>query len=135
MEEVKMAKKELSVEEIIESHKPKNFKYVIIPTEEFRKRIDESGYDKTNLDTINNPEMVAAAIKTQFKEYDRDIIKKAKEPTRLEDGIVVSKQHVTKSDKKLLSFGIGKFEWNGSKYVAFRMKYELFDIIEIFILL
>lgn len=130
-----MAKKEVSVEELIESHKPKNFKYVIIPTEEFRKKLDESGYDKTNLDTINNPEMVAEAIKSNFKEYDRDIIKKAKEPTRLDDGIVVSKQHVTKSDKKLLSFGIAKFSWNESNYVAFRLRYEFFDIIEIFILL
>ena len=130
-----MAKKEMSVAELIESHKPKNFKYVIIPTEEFRKQIDESGYDKSDLDTINNPELVAAAIKAEFKEYERDIIKKAKEPTRLDDGIVVSKQHVTKSDKKLLSFGIAKFSCNDSNYVAFRMKYELFDIIEIFILL
>lgn len=130
-----MAKKELSVEEIIESHKPKNFKYIIIPTEEFRKKIDESGYDKSNLDTINNPELTAAAIKAEFKEHDRDIIKRAKEPTRLDDGIVVSKQHVTKSDKKLLSFGIGKFFHDNRNYVAFRMKYESFDIIEIFILL
>lgn len=130
-----MAKKELSVEEIIESHKPKNFKYVIIPTEEFRKKIDESGYDKSNLDTINNPELIAAATKAEFREHDRDIIKRAKEPTRLDDGIVVSKQHVTKSDKKLLSFGIGKFSYDNRNYVAFRMKYESFDIIEIFILL
>ena len=127
-----MANTELS--QLIESHRPKNFKHKYILTDENLCKLEEEGYDLSALDTINNDEIVQAAVAAPYKEYERTIIGKAKEPTTLEDGIIVSKKMVTKADKKLLSVGVGRFELNNVEYVSFRLHYELFDIIEVFIL-
>lgn len=127
-----MAKLQLS--QMIESHRPKYFKHKYIMSDENLRILENEGYDLSCLDTIKNDEITLCAINTQYKEYDRTIIGKAKEPTALDDGIIVSKKLVTKADKKLLSFGIGRFEHNNIEYVSFRLHYELFDILEIFIL-
>lgn len=127
-----MANLELS--QLIESHRPKNFKHKYIMTDENLRKLEEENYDLSKLDTIQNDDITKCAIEANYKEYDRTIIGKAKEPTPLEDGIIISKKMVTKSDKKLLSLGVGRFEYNNTEYVSIRMRYELFDIIEIFIL-
>ena len=127
-----MANLELS--QLVESHRPKNFKHKYIMTDEILRKLEEENYDLSKLDTIQNDDITKCAIEANYKEYDRTIIGKAKEPTPLEDGIIISKKMVTKSDKKLLSLGVGRFEYNNTEYVSIRMRYELFDIIEIFIL-
>ena len=127
-----MANLELS--QLVESHRPKNFKHKYIMTDENLRKLEEENYDLSKLDTIQNDDITKCAIEANYKEYDRTIIGKAKEPTPLEDGIIISKKMVTKSDKKLLSLGVGRFEYNNTEYVSIRMRYELFDIIEIFIL-
>ena len=127
-----MAKLELS--QLVESHRPKNFKHKYLMSDENLRILEEEGYDLSCLDTIKNDEITRIAASIDYEEYDRSIIGKAKEPTSLGDGIIISKKMVTKSDKKLLSFGIGRFEHNGTQYVSIRMRYEKFDIIEIFIL-
>jgi hypothetical protein len=127
-----MANLELS--QLVESHRPKNFKHKYIMTDENLRKLEEENYDLSKLDTIQNDDITKCAIEANYKEYDRTIIGKAKEPTPLEDGIIISKKMVTKSDKKLLSLGVGRFEYNNTEYVSIRMHYELFDIIEIFIL-
>lgn len=121
--------------ELIESHKPKNFKYrYIITDESLYKELEHDNFNLDELDTIHNDVLVQEALQSEFKFYERDIIGKMKDPTYLEDGIVVSKKMVTKSDKKLNKVGIGCFEHNGRKHVVIRMYYDRFDIIEIFIL-
>ena len=96
--------------------------------------LEQEGFDLSTLDTINDDELTRIASETPYTEYERTIIGKAKEPTTLEDGIIISKKLVTKADKKLQSIGIGRFEFNGINYVSIRLRYEQFDIIEIFIL-
>lgn len=129
-----MSKKELALSQLIESHRPKYFKHKYIIQDENLSKLEDEGYDLSKLDTINNDEIVQAAVNAVYKEYERTIVGKAKEPTALEDGIIISKKMVTKADKKLLSLGVGRFELNNTEYVSIRMRYELFDIIEIFIL-
>lgn len=126
--------KTISMSELVESHKPKNFKFKYIMKDNELRMLENENYDISSLDTIHNDELVRCAVYAQYKEYDRGIIGKAKEPTCLEDGIVISKKLVTKSDKKLLSLGVGRFELHNVMYVSIRLRYELFDIIEIFIL-
>ena len=130
-----MAKKTIeSLASLIKSHRPKYFKHKFIMTDENLRKLEEESYDLSELDTIKNDELVKCAMDSIYKEYDRTIIGKAKEPTIMEDGIIISKKMVTKADKKLLSLGIGRFEHDGVDYVSIKMHYELFDIIEIFIL-
>lgn len=127
-------KKIESLSGLVTSHRPKYFKHKYIMTDENLRKLEEEGYDLSELDTIKNDELVNCALNSIYKEYERTIIGKAKEPTRMEDGIIISKKMVTKADKKLLSLGIGRFEHNNVQYVSIRLRYELFDIIEIFIL-
>lgn len=130
-----MAKKELSMSELIQTHKPKNFKYRFILTDDTAyDELLKDDFDMELLDTIKDDDLVQAALQANFKEYDREIAAHAKQPTIMEDGIVVAKEMVTKTDKKLQSVGIGFFEHNQFKYVAVRMRYVRFDILEIFIL-
>jgi hypothetical protein len=131
-----MAKKELSPIELIQTHKPKNFKYrFILKDDEFIKSLEKDGFDMDELDTIHNDTLVQLALYAEYEQYERTIIGKAKEPTIInENGVIVSKKMVTKADKKLQHFGIGYFDYQGLHYVVMRMYYEKFDIIEIFVL-
>lgn len=132
----KMAnKKALSASEIVETHKPKNFKYkYIFKDDEFLDELVKSGYDMDSLDTIQNDSLVQTALNASFEEFERDIVKKAKEPTVFDNWVVVSKKMITKADKKLNNVGIGYFDKDGIHYVAFCFRYDKFDILEIFIL-
>lgn len=127
-------KKEIILSELIESHRPKNFKHVFVLTEENMNKLKEEGYDVSKLDTLHRPDLLKFVPSVTFKEYDRDIIGKAKEPTILGNGLIVSKMMVTKSDKKLLGFDIGEFEYEDNTYVVIRMRYEYFYILEFFIM-
>lgn len=130
-----MAKKEIDVDKLITSHKPKNFKYYYhIKDNNLKQKLIDINYDLSTLDTIQNHELTTAAINATYKLYERTIIGKSKEPTVLDNGIVVSKKMVTKVGKALQQFGIGFFEYDNTSYVAIRMYYDQFDIIEIFIL-
>lgn len=131
-----MASKKLTPAELVESHKPKNFKFKYIfsdPT--LITELTDCDYDMFSLDTINDDELVMAALKSHFNSYERTIVGKAKEPSRIDDSIIVSKKMVTKADKKLLALFIGSFEYKGTDYVAIRLHYERFDILEIFIMI
>ena len=126
------SKKTLTPEELVESHKPKNFKYkYIFNDEEAQNELSSSGYDMSSLDTIDDDHLVEAALSTNFTMYERTIVGKAKEPSILDDGVVISKKMVTKADKKLLGLYVGFFDYN-TKHIAIKLHYEKFDIIEIF---
>lgn len=130
-----MAKKELSMSEIIESHKPKNFKYCYIITDNtVFDKLHEEAYELSNLDTIQNDELVQEAVNATYTEHDRETLSHAKRPTILDGNIIMSKEMVTKADKKLKSVGTAFFEYHDIRYMSLRMRYEQFDIIEIFIL-
>lgn len=129
------AKKNLTISEIVESHKPKNFKYkYIFSDEQTLFDLEKEGYDVTSLDTIQNDALVEAALQTEFQEYPRETVTKAKEPTVLDNGVILSKKMVTKADKKLYGVYVGFFDFQDIYYVATKLKYEKFDILEIFIL-
>lgn len=130
-----MAKDKQTPTELVLSHKPKNFKYrFVIKDDALLKSLQEEGFNFDELDTIHDDELVHIALQTECKLYERTIIGKAKEPTTIENGVIVSKKMVTKADKKLQQFGIGYFDHNQMHYVVMRMYYEKFDIIEIFVL-
>lgn len=131
--------KQLSASETILSHLPKkNFKYkVIIKDEEFRNELNESNFDNNLLDTIKNDQLVSAGYNnTDFNSYDRETVSKAKQPTIIDKdrGIVVSKQLITKTDKKLLKVDIKSFYYEDTPYVMIKFVYEKFDIVEVFLL-
>lgn len=126
------SKKTLTPEELVESHKPKNFKYkYIFNDEDFLNELLSSGYDMSSLDTIDDDHLVEAALSTNFTMYERTIVGKAKEPSILDNGVVISKKMVTKADKKLLGLYVGFFDYN-TKHIAIKLHYDKFDIIEIF---
>lgn len=129
-----MATTKLSIAEIIENHKPKNFKYRFVITDE--SVFDELGedYNLDNLDTINDDMLVNAALKADFTDYGRETVAKAKEPTILDNGVMLSKKMVTKADKKLKCVSLGFFDYNNQRHAAILLKYERFDILEVFIL-
>ena len=130
-----MAKKNIEPDELVTSHIPKNFKYYYhIKDEELKNQLIEKQFDLSKLDTINNPSLIELALNTKYDIYERTIVGKAKEPTIMDNGVVISKKMVTKADKKLQQFGIGFFKEDHVQYVSIRMYYEKFDIIEIFIL-
>ncbi len=126
------SKETLTPEKLVESHKPKNFKYkYIFNDEEFLNELLSSGYDMSSLDTIDDDHLVEAALSTNFTMYERTIVGKAKEPSILDNGVVISKKMVTKADKKLLGLYVGFFDYN-TKHIAIKLHYDKFDIIEIF---
>ena len=130
-----MAKKTMTASELVSSHKPKNYKYrFIIKDDTLIKELEAEGFNFDELDTINDADLVKEAMNTECQMYERTIIGKAKEPTDMGNGILVSKKMVTKADKKLIHFGMGFFEYNHMNYVVIRLCYERFDIIEIFVL-
>lgn len=125
-------KKQLTPQELVESHKPKNFKYkYIFNDDQLLSDLMNSGYDMSSLDTICDDKLVEKALQADFIMYEREIVGKAKEPSILNDGIIISKKMVTKADKKLLGVYVGFFEYN-SRHIAIKLHYEKFDIIEIF---
>lgn len=130
-----MAKKNITASELVSSHKPKNYKFrYIIKDESLIKELEQENFNFDELDTINDADLVKEAMNTECEMYERTIIGKAKEPTDMGNGILVSKKMVTKADKKLMHFGIGFFSYNHMNYVVIRLYYERFDIIEIFVL-
>jgi hypothetical protein len=129
------SKKVLTMAEIVESHKPKNFKYkFIIKDDTVYDELIECNYDLEKLDTIRNDKLVNEALKADFTEYQRETVARAKEPTLLDDGIILSKKMITKADKKLYGIMLGFFDYEEIHYVAIKFKYERFDILEIFVL-
>jgi hypothetical protein len=130
-----MAKKTLTASELVLSHKPKNYKYrFIIKDDTLLKELEQDQFDFNVLDTIDDPDLVKEALQAEYKLYERTIIGKAKEPTDMGNGIMLSKKMVTKADKKLLQLGMGFFEYRSLTYMVVRLFYERFDIIEIFVL-
>lgn len=131
--------KTLTPQELILSHLPKKiakYKVIIKDAELFDALNNDPDFDMSKLDTINNPPLVDYGYSGSFKSYDRSTVAKAKEPTVIDEdrGIVVSKQLITKTDKKLQSVDINTFTFNSNSYVMVKFVYELFDIIEIFLL-
>lgn len=130
-----MAKKEITLVELVESHKPKNFKYYFdMKEDQTLIELENEKYDITTLDTINDPDLIHAAKNASFQYYERDIVAHAKEPSILENGVMLTKKMATKTDKKLSQVGVGYFSLNDVSYVAIKLCYEKFDIYEIFIL-
>lgn len=130
-----MAKPQQTISEIVESHKPKNFKYYYDFHEDTSLvELEQEGFDLSTIDTIENPELIQHAKQASFKYYDRDVVAHAKEPTILENGVIMTKKMATKTDKKLSQVGLGFFTWNEVSYVTIKLCYEKFDIYEIFIL-
>lgn len=131
-----MAKKpEPTLEELVISHKPKNFKYYYHFHEDADYiQLAQNGFDMSSLDTLMNPELIKFAMQSDFKYYDRDIVAHAKEPTFLENGVIMTKKMATKTDKKLERVGVSQFEYNDLQYVAVKLCYQKFDIYELFIM-
>ena len=134
-----MAKKELSPAEVIKSHIPKKmdkYKIIIKDAEFFDELTKDETFDMKLLDTINDNGLVNAGYDNdEFDTYDRAVVSKAKEPTTIDEsrGIVVSKQLITKADKKLQSVEY-TFSYQNDSYVMVKFVYEKFDIVEMFLL-
>ena len=127
-----MAKEPVDVVKLVDDHKPKNFKFKFIITDNtLIDELIEKNYDMSSLDTINNEALVNEALQCQCKEYDRTIVGKAKQPTIFDDKTMITKKMVTKADKKLLGVFMGIFG-NNSQHIVIKLRYERFDIIEIF---
>lgn len=126
----------LTIAELVETHKPKNFKYkYLIDDDNIYDELIALDYDLSTLDTIDNNELVDVALGTDFvMTFDRTAVSKANEPTILDDGVILSKNLITKADKKLLSIQTSEFVFNSIKHVALKFNYEYFSILEIFIL-
>jgi hypothetical protein len=130
-----MAKAKDPVTKVVDDHKPKNYKFkYIIKDDELLKELEDSNYDLSSLDTINDTDLTVAAMNSTFKEYPREVVASSKKPTQIEDGVLLFKQMTTKTDKKLQNVCVGFFSHNDLRYVCVKFVYERFDIIEIFIL-
>jgi hypothetical protein len=129
-----MAEKK-TTSEIINDHKPKNYKFkYIIKDDNVLKELEDSNYDMSSLDTINDTDLVLSALASDFKEYPREVVASSKKPTQIEEGVLLFKQLTTKTDKKLQNVCVGFFTHNNLRYVCIKFVYVQFDIIEIFIL-
>lgn len=131
--------KTLTGAELIMSHVPKKvpkYKFIIKDSELFEELKNDSSFNMKILDTIKNDELVNTGYNRDFDSYERDVVARAKEPTTIDEkrGIVVSKQLITKADKKLLNVCITTFDYDNASYVMIKFVYERFDIIEIFLL-
>lgn len=131
-----MASTNKTISELVETHKPKHFKYkYIFNDNKALEELYEQNFDMSLLDTIQDDDLVNAALNaTDIKSYQRDIFKGAKKPTILENGIILSKQMVTKTDKKLSEVQLAKFRYQDRPYLSLKLIYERFSIIEIFLL-
>jgi hypothetical protein len=131
-----MAKETKPANELVDTHKPKNVKFKYIFTDDtLLDELLKMHYDVSTLDTIENDALVNAALEAQFREYERTIVGKSNEPVFIEDGICVSKKLVTKADKKLQHIAIGFFVHDDAHYMAIKLVYERFAILEIFSLI
>ena len=129
------AKKQLTPGELITSHTPKNFKYCFdIHDDELLKQLLDEHFNFDLLDTIANPELMAAAKNANYKWYEREVVASAKKPTVLENGVILTKKMATKADKKLQRVGLGFFTISDVQYVSVRLCYEKFDIYQLFIM-
>ena len=129
-----MAEKK-TTSEIINDHKPKRYKFkFIIRDDNLLKELEDSNYDISSLDTINDTDLTIAALNAEFKEYPREVVASSKKPTQIEEGVLLFKQMTTKTDKKLQNVCVGFFSHDNLRYVCIKFVYERFDIIEIFIL-
>lgn len=130
-----MAEKK-TISEIVEGSKPKNFKFKFIFTDpSVLEELHDQGYDISSLDTINNDELINSSNNLDYeKEYENNIFGKAKEPTIMDDGIILNRKMVSKVGKVLQKVKLGFFTYNDKRYVKITMVYERFEIIEIFIL-
>lgn len=131
--------KNLSPEELIMTHIPKKiekYKFIIKDDELFDELVKSESFDMEVLDTIKNDKLVDAGYHMNFMTFDRTVVAKAKQPTTIDEdkGIVVSKQLITKADKKLFSVGVATFGYENASYVMVKFEYEKFDIVEIFLL-
>lgn len=130
-----MAKEKDPVTKVVDDHKPKNYKFkYIIKDDALLEELEDSNYDLSSLDTINDTDLTVAAMNSVFKEYPREVVASSKKPTQIEDGVLLFKQMTTKTDKKLQNVCVGFFSHNDLRYVCIKFVYERFDIIEIFIL-
>lgn len=126
-------KKEITVQELVETHKPKNFKFkYIFKDEALLQELMSSDYDMGSLDTIEDDKLVEAALSASYIKYESSIVGKAQRPSFLDGGIIISKKMVTKAGKKLLSVGVSNFMYEGYLHIGIKLEYEKFDIIEIF---
>lgn len=130
-----MAKEKDPVTKVVDDHKPKNYKFkYIIKDDALLKELEDSNYDLSSLDTINDTDLTIAAMNSTFKEYPREVVASSKKPTQIEDGVLLFKKMTSKTDKKLQNVCVGFFSHNNLRYVCIKFVYERFDIIEIFIL-
>lgn len=129
-----MAEKKTS-SQIVEEHKPKNYKFKYVITDPtLEKELNEAGFDMSTLDTINDNSLVEDALASSFQSYPREVVATSKKPTQIENGVLLFKQMVTKTDKKLLNVQVGFFSHDNLRYACIKFIYERFEIIEIFIL-
>lgn len=126
----------MNIIDLIKSHRPKyvKYKYIFKDDELLVDLYHTPDFDSSILDTILDDELVQKALECNFHKYERDTIAKAKQPTILDNGIILSKKLITKADKKLEGIYVGTFEFRNILYVSMKFKYEFFDILEIFIL-
>lgn len=129
----------LTPAEIVMSHIPKKvskYKFIIKDSDFFDELTKDESFDMNLLDTIQNNQLVDIGYNQTFDSYERDVVAKAKQPTTIDPDrhIVVSKQLITKADKKLLNVCISTFDYEDASYVMIKFVYEKFDIIEIFLL-
>ena len=120
----------------MEGCKPKNFKFKFIFTDpSVLEELDAEGYDISSLDTIQHDDIIEASTHLDSeKEYENDIFGKAKQPTIMDDGIILNRKMVSKVGKVLQKVKLGFFTYNEKRYIKITMQYERFDIIEIFVL-
>jgi hypothetical protein len=129
-----MAEKKTS-SQIVEEHKPKNYKFKYVITDPtLEKELNEAGFDMSTLDTIRDADLVADALAAPFQSYPREVVAASKKPTQIENGVLLFKKMVTKTDKKIQNVKVGFFPHNNLRYACIKFVYERFEIIEIFIL-
>ena len=74
-----MAKEKDPVTKVVDDHKPKNYKFkYIIKDDALLKELEDSNYDLSSLDTINDTDLTVAAMNSVFKEYPREVVASSK---------------------------------------------------------
>ena len=127
-------------DKFLKDFRPKNFKYKFIFTDdEFQEEIlklssPEDNTIQNELDTINSPELIMKALESEFVSYGNNV-KKAKEPTLIDDGVFISKMMVSKTGNALLDVQSSNFSYDNNNYMAIKFVYEKFYILEIFIMI
>lgn len=127
-------------EKFLKTFKPKNFKYKFIFTDEELQEeilrlspVDDS-FIEDELDTLKNDALVREAVASEFVSFGNNV-KKAKEPTFIENGVYISKIMVSKTGKALLDVQMSYFVYENNNYVGIKFVYEKFYILEIFIII